>query len=299
MKNRPPGRIEDEKILKSSDYLLDPELPVNILRRDPQPEYHLHSHEFSELVIVYSGTGIHYTSNGESLLKTGDVFVINGGNAHGFKETQDLKLVNIVFNLKNLESPLSDLPMLPSFHILFTIEPEFRTDANYHGRLNLDKAQLGKAMGIVDEMEREISSKQAGRCIMVSALFMQLAAFLIRAYEKAPPNSSSNLTKLGKVFSYIRKNFRKKLKVSELADIASMSESTLTRAFIKSVGMPPIAYCCQHRIHYSMGLLANSEMSISEIAMACGFDDSNYFTRIFRQQTGCSPREYRKLRDYL
>jgi len=299
MKNRGIGKPEEEKILKNAEYLIDPELPVNILRRDPQPEYHLHSHEFSELVIVYAGTGIHYTNNGESFLKTGDVFVINGGTAHGFKEPDGLKLVNIIFNLKNLESPLSDLPMFPSFHILFTIEPEFRSDTNYHGRLNLNKEQLDKVMGIVDTMEDEISAKQAGRSIMVSALFMQLAAFLIRAYEKSPPSSSSNLTKLGKVFSYIRKNFRKKLKVSELAEIASMSESTLTRAFIKSVGMPPVAYCCQHRIHYAISLLRNSDMSISEIAMACGFEDSNYFTRIFSQQTGCSPREYRKLRDYL
>lgn len=300
MANRSIKSGVDEKILKNADFFIDPELPVNILRRDPQPEFQLHSHEFSELVIVYAGRGIHFTDNGESALKAGDVFVINGGKYHGFKELRGLKLINIIFSLKNLESPLSDLPLFPAFHILFTLEPEFGSANNYSKRLNLNPEQLAKSMEIIELMEQEIAlPQQAGRVIMVSALFMQLAAFLIRAYEKLPPDSSSNSSKLGKVFAYIRKNFRKPLKVKELAQIASMSESTLTRAFVKSVGLAPVAYCCQRRIHHSINLLVNSDMSISEIAADCGFEDSNYFTRIFRQHTGRTPREYRKFRNYL
>jgi AraC-like DNA-binding protein/quercetin dioxygenase-like cupin family protein len=286
---------EDENLLKSAEFIPDPALPVNLLRRAPQPQYPLHAHEFSELVIIYAGEGTHFTRDGASRVRAGDVFFIQGNTAHGYREVRGLKLINIIFDLKNLESPISDLPLFPAFHVLFTLEPELRTEKDYAGHFNLNPAQLEQVMAAADRMEEEIARNEPGRGLMVTALFMQLVALLIRWYEQTPPQRSPKLEGIGKALSYLNRNFQHKISVRQLADIANMSESSLTRAFRKAVGMPPVMYCCRLRIHKALNMLINTEMSISEIADITGFEDSNYFSRMFRQFTGNSPRDYRKI----
>ena len=58
--------------------------------------------------------------------------------------------------------------------------------------------------------------------------------------------------------------------------------------------MSPISYINKIRIEKAAALFKNSDRSITEIAMEVGFDDSNYFSRIFKKQMGMSPREYKK-----
>ncbi len=65
------------------------------------------------------------------------------------------------------------------------------------------------------------------------------------------------------------------------------------RAFESTMGFPPITYLIRLRIRQACKLLQRSDQSITEIAMAVGFSDSNYFSRQFRMLTGSSPREYR------
>lgn len=284
-----------ENLLKSAEFIPDPALPVNLLRRAPQPEYPLHAHEFSELVIVYSGEGTHFTRDGAWRIRSGDVFFIQGNTAHGYREVDGLKLINIIFDLKNLESPISDLPLFPAFHVLFTLEPELRGGEDYAGHFNLNPVQLEQVMAAAESMEAEIAGNAPGRSLMITALFMQLVALLIRWYEQAPPKRSPRLAGISRALSYLNRNFQRKISVGQLAEVANMSESSLTRAFRKAVGMPPVMYCCRLRIHKALNMLINTEMSVSEIADATGFEDSNYFSRMFRQFTGSSPRDYRKI----
>lgn len=284
-----------EQLLKNAEFMIDPEFPVNVLRRDPQPEFPLHSHEFSELVIVYEGSGIHFTYNAECRITAGDVFVIHGNMAHGYRDLDNLKLINVIFDLKNLESPLSDLPLFPTFHILFTLEPELRGEHSSAGNLRLSPRQLEQIMELAGSMEREIKEHKTGCRIMITGLFMQMAAMLIRCYEKNPPaESGGKIVQIGEVLSFLNRNFIRKITVKDLVEVAKMSESSLNRAFRQINGMSPMAYCNRLRIHKAVVLLSDSSLNISEIAGRAGFEDSNYFSRMFRQFMGCSPREYRK-----
>jgi AraC-like DNA-binding protein len=282
--------MERHLILKTTEFLSG-ELPVAVHRRDPQPDYPLHSHEFSELVIVYGGSGEHFTEDSKGRVSTGDVFLIPGGMSHGYRLLADLKLVNIVFDLKNLDSPLSGLPVFPSFHILLSMIPDFKSGRTTEFQLSPE--QLETIMSIVFQLELETFGNQQGGKLMAAALFMQLSAQLIRFCEQRHDSSRSGSLRLGKVISYINHNYQSRITVPELARLAGMSESTLSRAFKKTYGCPPLVYCVRLRLHKAGMLLKNSELSISEIASAVGFPDSNYFSRAFRENTGISPRDYR------
>ncbi|MCF6174729.1 MAG: helix-turn-helix domain-containing protein [Victivallaceae bacterium] len=280
--------------LTNYEYISNSDLPVNLLRRSPQPDYPLHSHEFSELVIVYAGHGVQITADGDYEVSCGDVFVVDCMMSHGYRDTAGLKLVNIIFDLKNLESPLSDLPLFPSFHLLFSLSGKLKPTSSPRVGLRLNDAQIETVMAVVDAMETELLDKPVGYRMMLTAQFMQLATLLIRCYEHQPQSEqNSQVTGLAAVLGYINRNYRKKITLKELASFANMSESSLNRMFHLAVKESPINYCNQLRIHKAIILLLNTELSVSEIATTTGFEDSNYFSRSFRQIIGESPRQYR------
>jgi AraC-like DNA-binding protein len=58
------------------------------------------------------------------------------------------------------------------------------------------------------------------------------------------------------------------------------------------VGMTPITYLNRYRVKQAKALLDGAEKGITEIAVEVGFSSSNYFTRVFREEVGVSPRAY-------
>jgi transcriptional regulator GlxA family with amidase domain len=81
--------------------------------------------------------------------------------------------------------------------------------------------------------------------------------------------------------------------------MSGMSRRNFLRAFESTMGCPPITYLIRLRIRRASELLQQHESSITEIAMAVGFNDSNYFSRQFRAVTGESPRNYRRRRELI
>jgi len=72
-----------------------------------------------------------------------------------------------------------------------------------------------------------------------------------------------------------------------------MSQSGLRKCFQEAFSESPVHYLQRLRVERSLELLADSEKSITEIAFAVGFQDSNYFARIFQRVLGQSPSSYR------
>ena len=68
------------------------------------------------------------------------------------------------------------------------------------------------------------------------------------------------------------------------------------RVFRRATGQTPIDYLIRLRIQKAMEWLAGTSLSVTDIALKTGFDDSNYFTRQFRKATGETPTAYRKTR---
>lgn len=84
------------------------------------------------------------------------------------------------------------------------------------------------------------------------------------------------------------------LSLNEMAELVELSVFHFVRAFRASLGMPPHRYQMLLRINRARALLENSTSSVTEIAHAVGYDSSQALARCFRQQTGCSPSEYRR-----
>lgn len=94
------------------------------------------------------------------------------------------------------------------------------------------------------------------------------------------------------VINYIYLHLEENLTLSFLAQHFQKNASSLSGAFSKEVGMSMTDFIHQTRINEALRYFNTTKMSVSEVAVAVGFQDFAYFSRLFRRQIGCSPREY-------
>ena len=81
---------------------------------------------------------------------------------------------------------------------------------------------------------------------------------------------------------------------TELADRLGVSASTLARRFKSATGMTIVAYTAQQRAERAARLLATTTQSVRDIALFVGYDDANYFVKVFREAHGMTPTAYRE-----
>jgi AraC-like DNA-binding protein/mannose-6-phosphate isomerase-like protein (cupin superfamily) len=282
------------KTLRTKDWFAADGLPVAIERRDPQPAFPPHRHEFSEIVLVTSGTALHVVGRESWPLTAGDVFVIGGSQSHEYRELENLCLINVLYQPDKLRMDPVDLAQLPGYHVLFSLEPRWTRRHGFRSRLHLTPARLAGVLALVDDLEAELKSKRPGHGLMVTALFMQIVGQLSRLYEQSETPDTRNLVRVAEVLSHMESHLHEGTRLDELARVGGMSKRSLIRAFHEATGMTPIEYSLQLRINRAAGLLRNEPITVTDAAFRVGFNDSNYFTRQFRKRLGVSPRRYQR-----
>lgn len=284
-----------KKILRIEEWFHPDGFPVSVERREPQEEFGPHTHEFAEIVIITGGKGLHITGDDSWELSSGDVFVISGTRTHEYRNIQGLKLVNILYLPDQLKLALLDLPSVPGYHALFTLEPAWRDRHQCKSRLHLSAKELTSIVELSDKLEKELKERHPGFGFMAMATLMQIIGMLSRAYGRAPTPDGRALLRIGEALSFLEQNIQAEVDVDGLAKIAHMSKRSFLRAFQQATGSSPIAWLIELRIQRAATLLRRTKKSITEIAFDVGFNDSNYFTRQFRKMTGTTPRDYRIL----
>jgi AraC family L-rhamnose operon transcriptional activator RhaR/AraC family L-rhamnose operon regulatory protein RhaS len=280
--------------LKTEDWFHPDGFPLTVERRDPQHPFPPHSHEFSELVIITGGHGLHETGTETWELQEGDVFVIAGPRPHHYRELRDLRLVNVMVQPGKLELGLRDLPTLPGYHMLFTLRGSWRR-RTFRSRLHLSPQELGHVTGLVDELDAELKARAPGFRFMAAAAFMRIMGFLSRAYSRSRGPDDRALLRVAEALSHVERHFDQPVTIGELARIAAMSRRNFVRVFRKATGNPPVAHLIQLRLGRAAALLRDTGRRITDVAFDVGFNDSNYFARQFHKVLGVSPREYRRL----
>jgi len=282
------------RVLKKKDWFHADGFPIAVERRDPQEPFGLHGHEFSEIVFVTGGQGLHVTGKESWPLTAGDVFVISGKRPHDYQNLNQLRLINILFDPEKLRLDLKDLTSLAGYHALFTLEPAWRKRHQFESRLRLSAKDLAVVSGYVDELDKELKERTAGFSFLATATFMRIVGFLSRCYGQSKHPDSRALLRIAETITHLEVNLEKPVNLDELASIARMSKRSFLRAFQAATGESPIAYLIQLRVNRAAALLRQDDFTITEIAFRVGFSDSNYFTRQFRQTIGVAPREYRR-----
>lgn len=104
----------------------------------------------------------------------------------------------------------------------------------------------------------------------------------------------SKLTK--DVIAYIETHLEEELSLNQLAQYFERNSSYLSAAFSRETGQTVTQFIQQTRINEAIRLFNTTNMSVSEVSLAVGYQDFSYFSKIFSKNIGCGPREYRKQR---
>lgn len=284
--------------LRRKSYFHDPEARVAIHREMNQGPMDQHRHEFFEIAVVTSGSGVHVTGNFRHRIETGDVMVINSRRTHGFEETRGLNLINILVRSDFLARLGREIGALRGYHALFTLEPVRWNRHAYTGCQRLNATELMQVADWVDRLEEELKQGGQGGSVLAEA-YVTLIVGLIARHQggRGQRGSVRSMGRLGALLIWMEKEMQRPLTVSELAERAALSERSFYRRFVEAVGMTPTTYLLHIRLKCATELMLSKEesLSISEIAQRCGFGDSNYFSRCFRREMGQSPREYRNI----
>ncbi len=130
----------------------------------------------------------------------------------------------------------------------------------------------------------------------------QLTHILMAVYQKLEdvilkPDSAKNADelRLGEMLEFIHENFTRNISLSDIADVAGISEREALRCFKRTIGESPVQYLVKHRLMQSAYmLLTQPDISVSEVAANCGFDSPAYYAKRFKELYRCAPRDYRK-----
>ena len=257
-------------------------------------DFNLHTHNFSELIIVLEGSAVHVIDNAEYTISSGDVYVLNGDTAHGFKEIKNLKIVNVMYDCKMLLFEDESLKQLVGFQALFLLEPIYRKEYAFKAKLKLDSPNYYLVTRLINTMLEEFHNKEEGWEYILRSYFNELIVHLSRMYNRSIDSAKLNLYKFAELAVFIEQNFNKCITISQLAQSMGFSERHFNRIFTNLYHCSPMEHIIMLRLKYSCKLLKEDNLSITDIAVKCGFNDSNYFSRQFKKHYGVTPSELRK-----
>lgn len=130
-------------------------------------------------------------------------------------------------------------------------------------------------------------------CSRSAARLEDALASLVRRHAKRPREGARPPLRgaVHRVAAELDSRLDRPLRIGELAELARLSPSHLTRVFTSELGVPPAAYLQQRRIERAKAQLRRGD-TVAEVALACGFSDQSHLTRVFRRLTGTTPAAY-------
>jgi AraC family L-rhamnose operon regulatory protein RhaS len=292
-KNKEDSATRMER-LKINTYFGTTESAAVVHRETRQLPLSQHRHAFLEVVIILSGSGIHVTGKLRHPIASGDVLVISRKRPHGYEETRELRLINLLIREDRLPHLMRDLRTHPGYQALFALE-SVRWDRHiYSSRLRLSTNDLLQVSGWADALEAETqgSSSSGGR-VLAEAHLVLIIGLLVRRYGTPARLAASPEGALGQLLSWIELQLANDLSIPQLARKAGMSVRSLHRHFLAATGRPPLDFILHRRmVRAEELLLSRPALRIGEVAGRCGFSDSNYFSRLFHRHAGIPPREF-------
>ena len=262
----------------------------------------LHRHEdHFALYLVHGGHGTHLINGHPYGIARGDIYLTPPGTEHAYRECRNLEVDVFVFPIDLLAKEEVDaLRTLPGFRNLFVNDREESWSGH---RLHLAPAQWQEIERQVQAICEELRvasaaeiSPEAG--LLTRYLFFGLLVKLARLWSQNPAHQRvANVyrqTELADVLQFCEAHFDQPLSVPQLAARMFLSSGRFSEIFKKEMGTPPGDYLRRLRLAKAQELLREGNLSITQIAFRCGFNDAAQFSRAFRATFDITPSDYRK-----
>lgn len=261
------------------------------MMRVTTPDSHVHEHEFLELAYVMQGSAEHQIGTSSTTIREGDFLLVDFGTIHGYKNGQDLVIVNCLFTPEYVDRALTNSPSL--LHILSTNLRQFDaaqkdvypTDCILHD-------EDGYVRQLMNQMLQEYTEKNIGyleiiRCHLIEILVHALRFHVAESQKHCHPVVAA-------IINELQKHYSEPLSLTELGQDYGYTPQYLSHLFHQETGVSLSTYLQRLRVEEAYRLLTTTTLRISEIAEQVGYTDIKHFNTVFRKHFNMSPKEVRK-----
>ena len=236
-----------------------------------------HTHNHAELFYIVGGKG--------QFLIEDQLYPVN---------TNHLVIINP--NVTHTEVSLNAQPL--EYIVLGIDGVELSIDNTSNGQFCiLDHFESMDITSCLRNILREMELKQPGYEDICQAFMEILIIRLMRSTGLSVPTEPQNNVgnhQCAAVRRYIDHHFKESLTLDQLAEEAHMNKFYLSHAFKREYGVSPINYMISRRLEESKYLLAETDLSMSQIAQLLGFSSLSYFSQVFHRTQEITPMEYRQ-----
>lgn len=240
-----------------------------------QPCFRLHWHDRMELIRLKNGTmRIGYAENATQLLPD-SIYIIPPKTPHTAIAETDVEYDVIMFDVRSFynQTPLCQ-------HFL---------EAVFEGKAKFEIKTDNKETLACFERIFAISEQNT---LEITSLVYKLISLLFEHCLSEFSVTSKKDTVIDSAVKFIKENFSGDITTESLASKFGYSQEHFCRKFKAETWLTPMNYLKIHRLEEAAKLLKTGKYNIREIALLCGFTDSNYFTRCFKAHFGVPPTKY-------
>ena len=230
-----------------------------------------------------------------------ELFYIVGGKGQFLIQDQlyPVDVNNLVLISPNVTHTEVSLNAQPLEYIVLGIEGiELQASSTSNGQFSiLDQLESVEISGCLRNIIREMELKNTGYEDVCQAYMEILIIRLMRNTAlgiPTKPQAISTNRQCAAVRRYIDLHFKESLTLEQLAEEAHMNKYYLSHSFKREYGVSPINYMISKRLEESKYLLAETDLSLSQIAQLLGFSSLSYFSQVFHRTQGITPKEYRQ-----
>lgn len=271
-------------ILHKQNFFARPQQPIVVADRHPQPIFAEHRHDFCELVLVWRGNGLHILNGRPWRITRGDLFYVCAEDCHSYTAVNNLVLQNILYCPERFHWPIPFSELVPD---------AIASANSRHWRLS--QSGIAPIRQVIQHLSQEAASPDTLSQSLAETLFLQLLLLLKRYRYQAecgpatgPGQGVEHL--IGAIAADIAKPFA----LAAFCEQQGVSERKMRQHFMAQTGMTISHYQRQLKICQAQYLLSHTRLKVAEVAMRCGFGDSNYFSVVFARETASTPLQWRQ-----
>ena len=275
---------DDEVFLKMWQVQVD---PANRLLRE-------HRHINFEIAAVMEGEGVYHTSSGVHKMLPGDVFVFSGNEPHCITQILPggLKLINLHFNWSFFSRGCTVGDRYPNMF--------FAHSRDFCNRIGREKA--GPIRQLLESIRRELAEQPDQFESAVDAYLNLIFVELLRGHGYYCPREGAHraIDKILQGVKFIDDHFTEDITLEQIAEKSNITPNYFTKLFKECFQVRLWDYITAKRIDRAKRLLSGGEeMTILDIALQCGFNNTANFNRSFLKFTGITPSAYKSRRELL
>lgn len=258
-----------------------------------------HTHHALEISCVVDGAGCYRIGDSSYDLKPGDVIIINNTEPHKLvlNETEGFRHIVIHFDPSFIWNSLSN-DIDYNFLLVF-----YERGPNFSHRLDRNNPATVRVFNLILEILDEYKERRLCYELIVKIKLQTIFTEIIRNYDYidrnkvVKPLSGEDILHLNTVIRYIDSNLDADLRLSELSALVHISPAYFSTLFKRFNGVSPVEYIIHRRVQRAIELIRTTQMNLTEIAMACGFNNGTNFYKAFRKVTGRTPASYRRCKN--